>query len=92
MKSILAALLCVGLASCTSFGTVKNAAVHIQVDDVSCSATAIGPHALLGAAHCFEWPYTLTIHMQRIPVTKVMLDGNDHIILIVDHTFDHWVV
>jgi hypothetical protein len=88
---ILAALLCVGLAGCTHFGTVKDVTLHVQVDGVSCGATVIGPHAVLSAAHCFSWPYTLRIGYQPVSVKRVMLDGNDHIILIVDRTFRRWV-
>ena len=87
---IRAALLCVGLASCTGFGTVKDAALHLQIDGVSCSGTVIGPHAVLSAAHCFQWPYTLRIGYQPVSVKRVMLDGNDHIILIVGRKFDRW--
>lgn len=88
---ILAALLCVGLAGCTHFGTVKDATLHVQVDGVSCGATVIGPHAVLSAAHCFSWPYTLRIGYQPVSVKRVLLDGNDHIILIVDRTFRRWI-
>lgn len=79
------------LAGCTNFGTVKYAALHIEFDQGSCSATVIGPHAILSAAHCFEWPYTLRIGLQPVTVKRAMLDGNDHIILIVDRTFTAWV-
>jgi hypothetical protein len=89
---ILSALLCVGLAGCTSFGTVKNCTLHIQVENGSCSATVIGPHAILTAAHCLSWPYTLRIGYQPARVKRAMLDGNDHIILIVDRTFPRWVL
>lgn len=89
---ILAVLLCVGLAGCTSFGTVRESALHITIDDSSCSATVVGPHAILSAAHCFDWPYHLTIYGQPVAVKSAMLDGNDHIILIVESvTFSRWV-
>ncbi|THD06123.1 hypothetical protein B1991_14365 [Rhodanobacter lindaniclasticus] len=57
---------------------------------MSCSGTVIGPHAVLSAAHCFQWPYTLRIGYQPVSVKRVMLDGNDHIILIVGRRFDRW--
>lgn len=88
---ILAALLCVGLAGCTSFGTVKDCTLHLQVTGGSCSGTVVGPSAVLSAAHCFDWPYTLRIDGQPVSVKRVMLDGNDHIIMIVGRTFPRWV-
>lgn len=88
---ILAALLCVGLAGCAGIQHARDTALHIGISgDTSCSATVIGPHAIISAAHCFDWPYTLTIHGQPVAVKRVMLDGHDHIILFVGMRFGTW--
>lgn len=89
---ILPALLCVGLASCASVTQrTHDVALYIGInDDTSCSATIIGPHAVLGATHCFEWPYTLKVYGQPVAVKRVITDGHDHIILVVDRTFPNW--
>lgn len=59
-------------------------------DGYLCSATAIGPHALLTATHC-ELP-TDELQVEEIdgPVTvkQRIRDGNDHTIYIVNADFD----
>ena len=65
--------------------------LHLVINgDESCSGTAIGPHALLSATHCFDWPFTLKVYGQPVRVIQVLSDGNDHTILIVGLTFKRW--
>lgn len=53
-----------------------------------CSATAIGPHALLTAKHCdFPGQSIIKIDGQDFLITKRIVDGYDHEIFIVDAHF-----
>lgn len=54
-----------------------------------CTATAIGPHALLTATHCNEGPEAVTVlnvdlSRRKYNITAQSEDGEDHLILIVD--------
>lgn len=60
---------------------------HIQKGFESCSATAIGPHALLTAAHCLKDPRDFVIDGFPSKIKMGYLDDHDHAILIVDATF-----
>lgn len=90
---LLASLQLLPMAACTS-NPITNAhetAVHLVINgEGSCSGTIIGPHAVLSATHCFEWPYTVRIYGQPVRFLRAVLDGNDHTILIVDRTFTTW--
>lgn len=57
-------------------------------DDGICSATAIGPHALLTAAHCDENNSAMLVDGKSVGIKSRLLDGNDHEIFIVDEKFD----
>lgn len=64
------------------------------LDDLSptahCSATAVGPHALLTAQHCFMNSNTIKLDGSptfNVKILAVMPDGNDHVIYIVNYTF-----
>jgi V8-like Glu-specific endopeptidase len=58
-----------------------------------CSATAVGPHSLLTAQHCFTDSNVLYIDNSPDPVHIVvaLIDGNDHVIYTVDRTFADYV-
>jgi hypothetical protein len=71
-------------------------AVHAIVqrgiaDSSKCSGTAVGPHAILSAAHCDMSVDYLEVDakMMRI-VGPPVLDGLDHVIYIVDGTFPQY--
>jgi V8-like Glu-specific endopeptidase len=64
--------------------------VHLVIDNGSCSGTIIGPHAILTATHCFEWPYTVRIYGMPVRVLRAIVDGSDHTIIVVDRHFDTW--
>jgi hypothetical protein len=55
-----------------------------------CSGTAIGPHLILSATHCFEGLTKLTVNGKQVIVRKQVDDGNDHTMLVVDITFKTW--
>lgn len=54
-----------------------------------CSGTVIGPHAILTAAHCLANATSLAVDGVPVEVSNVLLDGNDHGIVIVTATFAH---
>jgi|ERR1019366_4043145 hypothetical protein len=64
----------------------------LAAEEGHCSATAVGPHALLTAQHCFADSNLVRLDNNTQPtvITSVLLDGQDHVIYIVDATFDHW--
>jgi hypothetical protein len=65
--------------------------VDLVMGATKCSATAIGPHALLTASHC-EHPFDLIMvdsETMRVSVHP-MRDNLDHTIYIVDGTFPVW--
>jgi hypothetical protein len=57
-----------------------------------CSGTVIGPHAILTAQHCFANTNLVGLDMDVQPtqITSAILDGNDHVIYIVNRTFTQW--
>lgn len=96
MKRIAAFLLLVFLvAGCaTQLSAVQRAhatALRLTMDDGgSCSGTAIGPHALLSATHCFVGVQALAINGEPVVVTDAISDGHDHTILFVDRNFTNF--
>lgn len=58
-----------------------------------CSATAVGPHTILTAAHCIR--DTRAIQLDGAPAVEVLgidYDGRDHVLIRVAFTFDVWSV
>lgn len=52
-----------------------------------CTATAVGPHALLTADHCLEGkPDAVKLDLSRrtYTITKILRDHNEHVVIIVD--------
>lgn len=87
----LAALFCFSLSACASNPVVTQAhkTTHkIKMSEVmggtvgSCSATAIGPHAILTAAHCSSASAVITIDDHDADVMATMGDGLDHMIIL----------
>lgn len=74
-------------------------AASLRVTDVfdggTCSATAVGPHTVLTAAHCLPdaGPWALTEKGKaevNVVLLDVVLDGADHAFVRVDYTFTVW--
>lgn len=95
-------LLCIGLSAQMSF-TVQPASAlqspakashHIHFENKtsgdSCSATAVGKHTLLTAAHCIIGTSKLTIDDpdNQVNITGVVYDEEDHALIGVDATFE----
>lgn len=57
-----------------------------------CSGTVVGPHAILTAQHCFFDSNLIRLDSEKDPIHIVaaIIDGNDHVIYIVDRTFKTW--
>lgn len=96
MKRIAAFLLLVFLvAGCatpmSALQRAHGATMRLDMDGTRvCSGTAIGPHAILSATHCFIGAQTLAINGTPAAVLGATSDGHDHTILIVDHTFTEY--
>ena len=69
---------------------VKGASHVIAMDSPvtgpsGCSATSIGPHALLTASHCERPDWLVTVDGEKgVPIVKVLRDGDDHSILFLE--------
>ena len=77
-----------------SFGSI-NVAPSASVQDLPhCSATAVGPHALLTAQHCFEDTNSLIVDNDTknpVIISAALIDGHDHVIYIVQATFQTYM-
>jgi hypothetical protein len=103
MQKLCAALLFLALGTLNgSSDTVKptpdlqhKATHHIEMETPvqgdSCSATAVGPHALLTAGHCLLANDEISVDGQLAHIQNVLFDHADHIILRVDLTFTNYV-
>lgn len=93
MKRIAALFLLVLLvAACvTPLSAVQRAhqsTLMLRMSDGFCSGTAIGPHAILSATHCFGGSPSIVIDGKPVVITGSISDGHDHTILFVDRLFD----
>lgn len=57
-----------------------------------CSGTAVARNAILTAQHCFKDSNQIRIDDNAYSTTimAAFIDGNDHVIYIVDYAFSHW--
>jgi len=60
------------------------------LDAQVCSATAVGPHAILTATHCEMPTEVVEIDGQEEEIQGYARDGRDHTILLVSATFTDW--
>ena len=82
--AILAAVLLAGCAVAPHKTTHR-----LELDHGICSATAVGRHVLLSAAHCFADTQTLKIDGVPVAVTQIVSDGSDHVLVTVSRSFAH---
>lgn len=70
----------------------ETASMGLEVNgEFSCTATAIGPHAIMTASHCTEEEAKYGLAgIGPITVFKAFNDGADHVILLVDAEFKVW--
>jgi len=65
--------------------------VGLAIDPSHCSATAIGPHAVLTASHCEEATDDLVIDQTKVKIVSILRDKLDHsIILFNGPRFTAW--
>lgn len=92
--ALLTAFLLIGGCGCASLpndGDIEGKTLTLEFSDGWCSGTAVGPHAVLTATHCFERGSEL-IKINGKPATLVSKadDGKDHTLAIVDVEFKEW--
>ena len=79
------ALLCISyvalLCGCASAPVAAPVPLLLTFSDGTCSGTAVSPHAILTATHCF------TGRLEGLTVVRRLDDGNDHTLLIVTQAF-----
>jgi hypothetical protein len=62
---------------------------HTALEDDSCSAAAIGPHALLTATHCELGSDVVNVDGQDYLIVQKIRDGRDHTIYVLDAVWDN---
>ena len=102
LRKILAAVLTCAILAFTAQATNKVvAAAHktthtivlrdaLGYQPIKCSATAVGPHALLTASHCERPVDELTIDGKDAAILGHTRDNKDHTVYFVDATFVTW--
>lgn len=61
-------------------------------EGTSCTATAVGPHALLTAAHCVIGTSSILVDGLQADVLQILYDEKDHALVLVTASFDHIAV
>lgn len=97
MKHLLLLWCLLAFAGCMAdnvFVQAHRTTLHLSIYSAdgngSCSATAVGPHAILTAAHCLEHLNGLDVNGKLVKVEKIILDDRDHAIAVVDMNFTNW--
>jgi hypothetical protein len=86
------ALLAAGCGGVAHSAPMSDVAVEIwMTGGGQCSATKVGAHWLLTAAHCLERGPVSRVEDAPVTSLGVMLDGSDHALIRVDATFSEWV-
>lgn len=83
MRYLLAAALAL-LAGCAVAPVGSPVPLLLTFADGTCSGTAIGPHAVLTATHCFG---DANVKLSGLTVKLRLDDGNDHTLLVVTQAF-----
>lgn len=92
---LLAALLCVGLAGCTHggvLGLAQQTEHLLGFKNGTCSGTAVGPHTLLTASHCFDGDTLVKVDGKPTRALWIAQDGQDHTLVGQTVKFRRWIV
>ncbi len=91
---LLLALAVGGCSGCASLSEKRSHSSALRLDFPAgkCSATAIGPHKILSAAHCFAVGVG-EMQVNGVPTGYVVTadDGKDHVLVTVTTRLTHWV-
>jgi hypothetical protein len=93
MKHLVILWCLLAFAGCVSDNVIVRThmtTLALRMDGGTCSGTAVGKHLVLTATHCLEGEQHLAIDGKPVTVKKVINDGKDHSLVVVDLTFDHW--
>ncbi len=97
MRAILLLLLALTVSGCTGCVSLSEKRVHtsalrLDFKEGKCSGTAIGPHKVLSAAHCFAKDSgEMKVNGQATGYTVTARDGADHVLVVVQVRLTHWV-
>ena len=86
-------LLASGCGGCVGFPTadsIRPYALRLEFAHGICSGTAIAPHVLATASHCLADDTLVKVNDHPVTVIRVLDDGHDHSIVVVDRTFTHY--
>lgn len=64
---------------------------RLDFADGHCSATAVGPHTLLTAAHCIQGDIPTAVDGHKTRVVWIAQDGHDHALIGQTVAFSAWV-
>ncbi len=82
---------CSGCAGVATHDDLRATTLRLEFQLGICSGTAIGPHTILTASHCFAGGGKLQlVNNQLVKVVRVVDDKKDHSTVTVDRTFKHW--
>lgn len=73
-----------GCAAQPPYNTAHRATSQIEVGIGTCSATAVGPHVLISASHCFDLGLrAIAVNGKQCHLVRVIHDGHDHALIVL---------
>jgi hypothetical protein len=78
-----------GCASGPNLADMHANALRLGLEDGICSGTAVGPHEILTARHCFNHKL-VSVNGQPAEAQSFKREGKDAVVVTVSTTFDRW--